>query len=55
MSISRSELEVLKEELSVLDEITFLDLVEITIEDLIERFEDRIIEYNEELQKAITL
>lgn len=53
--VDQNNIETLKEELLVLDEYVLLDLLQITMEDLIERFEDRIIEYHEEVQKAITV
>ena len=48
-----NELATLKEELQVLDELTILDLLGITQDDIIERFEDKVIEYHEELKEAI--
>lgn len=55
-NVERAEIKTLKEELSKqLDELELLDLLGIDTEQLLDRFDDLVLENFEELQKAITL
>ena len=51
--MERSELESIKENLALLDEVTILDLLGIVSDDLVERFEDYIVDNYETVSKAI--
>jgi hypothetical protein len=55
MSMIRNELHVVKEQLSVLDEIEILDLLSIDSEMLVEAFEDLIEENYVKIKKSLSL
>ena len=48
-----SELEVIKEQLTCLDELTILDLLEITPDMLVERFSDLVVENYDKIQATL--